>query len=88
VRPHDNQNTPLQRWRQPALDTDAGRLWQAVQAFRNIDTKMMPLYTIQIFLAVALNQGISITELAQLVGVDQASATPNGGNAREQVRAA
>ncbi len=62
-------------WKKPFPGSPSDRLWNAIQVFRNLDAHMLPLYTIQVFIAIALNPGIAITELANLVRINQSSAT-------------
>ncbi len=49
-------------------------MWQSVNTFRGL-SNTAPMYTIQVFIAVATNPGITITEIAELVQIAQSSAT-------------
>jgi hypothetical protein len=58
----------------PPANSAGGKLWHAINAFRGLSTTA-PSYTIQVFLAVANNPGITITEIAVLAGIAQSQAT-------------
>jgi len=66
--------TPKRRPIVPPPGTSGAKLWHAVNAFRGL-SNTAPMYAIQVFLAIAHNPGIGITDIGGLVQVHQSSVT-------------